>query len=356
MIITRKLKLYPPNKNKEKLLIRTAELQTACVNYWIEKIKEIESTSIKELQKRFYYEARGKFKLGATMTQLAEYTAIRLVRTSKKKRRDAPSLKSQIMSVSNLKIDKNNLGISFGEGYFWIPFKSQTIPEGRFKESKIKKINNNWYCFLSVEVKEPKVKKYKRTMGVDLGLAKIAVIADSNGKNTKFFRGEQLRAKRSYYYQLRKKLQPKIKQGNVYKLLKKLSKKESNWMTDTNHKISREIVNIATKNKRTIAIENLAGIRERIKATRKVRRMLHSWSFNQLASFIEYKARLAGLHCVSVDPRETSRKCPKCGYISRSNRKSQERFKCKHCGYESNADRIGAMNIAQRATELLASR
>jgi len=356
MIITRKLKLYLPRKNKELLLLKTAKTQTACVNYWIDKIREIESTNIKELQERFYYPARKKFRLGALMTQLAEYTAIRLVRTSKKKRKNAPFLKKEIISISNLKVDKNNLGISFGEGYFWIPFRSQAIPDGQIRESKIKKIGNNWFCFLSVKIEEPKIKKYKRYMGVDLGLAKTAVLCDWNGKNTRFFNGKPLKSKRNHYYKLRKKLQPKIKQGNVYKLLKRISKKEANWIKNTNHKISKEIIKIAVKNKRSVAIENLTGIRGRIKANKKTNRMLHNWSFRQLVDFIQYKARLSGVAVSAIDPKETSRRCSKCGYISRSNRKNQERFKCNKCGYESNADRNAAINITQRATGLLASR
>jgi len=83
--------------------------------------------------------------------------------------------------------------------------------------------------------------------------------------------------------------------------------------------------------------------------------MLTGWSFRQLTNFIKYKARLVGLEVSSIDPRETSRRCPKCGYVSHLNRKSQERFICRKCHYESNADRIGAMNVAIRATELMAS-
>jgi IS605 OrfB family transposase len=353
MVITKKLKLYYPNKNKERLLLDVAKRQTACVNYWIERIREIKGTSIKELQSKFYYSAKKKFGFGSLMTQLAMYTAIRLVRTSKKKRINAPFLKKEIISISNIKVDKNNLGLVFGKGRIWIPFHSQEIPNGTIKESKIKKIGNDWYCFLAVDVKEPKIKKYKRFMGVDLGIKKIAVISDWNGNNTKFFRGGVLGDTRNHYLQLRKKLQPKIKQGNVYKLLKRIGNKESNWMRDTNHKISKEIIMIALRNKRSIALENLTDIRES-KVNKKTRSILNKWSFRQLADFIKYKARLNGLEVSSIDPRDTSKTCPKCGFISRANRKSQERFKCNKCGYESNADRIGAINIAQRATELLA--
>lgn len=350
MVITMKLQLYKPNQEKEQKLIDFISTQHSCVNWWIDRIRELESTRLTELQK-YYYKARNKFGLSAVNTQLAMFVAIRLARTFKRHPKETPYIKSYIGSLNDLKIDKGNLGVLIGDGRTWIPFKSQKIPQGKLKESKIKKVGKKWFCYLSVEIDEPKTRNFKRTMGVDLGISKIAVTSDWNGRNTVFYRGEPLRRKRQHYYQLRKELQSKGK----YRTLRKIRKKESNWVTDINHKISRDIVNRAVSQKRSIAVENLSGIRKRIKGTRKARRMLHAWSFRQLVSFIEYKARLAGVAVSAVDPRETSRTCPKCQYISRSNRKSQERFKCKQCRYESNADRVASMNIAQRATGLLAS-
>lgn len=350
MVITRKLKLYPPNKDKRELLERVAILQSNCVNFWIDKIKETKTTNLKTLG-AFYYEAK-KIVFNGMLAQLAEYTAIRIARTAKKRRVDTPYLNKKIISVNRVLVDKNNLGILIGGGRTWLPFHSQEIPKGTIRESKIKEVNGDWYCFLSVDIKEPKTKKYKRFLGVDLGLAKIATTADNKGKNTNFFRGEKARFIRQKYYEMRKKLQPKLKQGNVYKLLKRLKRKEHNWITDTNHKISRQIVNIAKQKKMGISVEKLTGITERLKFNKKTNRMIKGWSFRQLQDFISYKAHLEGLPYVTVDPRETSKGCSQCGYVSRSNRKSQSRFKCNKCGYETNADRNGSINIAKRATGL----
>lgn len=350
MVKTYKLKLYPPNKKKEDLLIDLTNRQNNCVNYFIDKIRELRTTSIKELQKH-YFEARSKFGLSADLTQGATFTAIRIARRINKKITDTPYLKQKILTLNRLTIDKNNLGSTLGTGKrIWFPFKSRELPAGEIKESLIKRTDKDWYCFLSVEVSEPKLDKFKRCLGVDLGLAKVAVVSDWNGHHNLFFKGEPLRATRRHYYNLRKQLQPKIKQGNVYKLLKRISKKEHNWITDTNHKISRAIVNHAKKLKRSIVMENLTGITERLKFGKKTRRMIKTWAFRQLADFIKYKARLAGLQYVIVDPRETSKTCPKCGHVARNNRRSQERFICRRCEYESNADRIGAINIALRGT------
>ena len=59
-----------------------------------------------------------------------------------------------------------------------------------------------------------------------------------------------------------------------------------------------------------------------------------------------YKARLAGVPLVLVDPRNTSRTCSQCQHCEKANRQSQAKFLCKHCGHSQNADRNAALNIA----------
>lgn len=351
MVLTVRLKLYPPNKEKAELLRKSALSQSACINFFLDKMRE-KRLGLKELHNQFYREARNKFDSSADLVGSAEMMCLGLI--SKKK--EIPTLHQKLLIIKglNIKIENNNLGITFGKGRIWIPFHSQEISKGKFLESKLKEVDGSWYCFLSIEVKEKKQKPYKKCIGVDLGIAKVAAIATPDGKNTRFFRGEPLRAKRVHYSEMRKKLRPKLKHGNVYKLLKRIDKKESNWIRNENHRISKEIVKLAKRLKVGIGLENLRGITERINLNKKTRRMIHAWSFRQLADFISYKARLDGIPYVTVDPRGTSKGCSQCGYTSRSNRKSQSRFKCNKCGYETNADRNGAINIALRATSLLA--
>ncbi|EAX46636.1 transposase, IS605 OrfB family [Thermosinus carboxydivorans Nor1] len=90
-----------------------------------------------------------------------------------------------------------------------------------------------------------------------------------------------------------------------------------------------------------------------VRGSKKFNRMLSGWNFKELASFIEYKAALAGVLVFYVDPKETSKTCPKCGNVSRCNRKTQGWFKCIKCGYQSDADRVGALNIAAKALNAL---
>jgi IS605 OrfB family transposase len=99
-----------------------------------------------------------------------------------------------------------------------------------------------------------------------------------------------------------------------------------------------------------IALEDLSGIRERTRARGgDARNRLSGWAFAQLGAFIAYKAQLAGVPVVHVDPRYTSQTCPECGHRDRSNRKSQSEFRCKGCGHEDHADINAARNIRNAA-------
>nr|MCR5110264.1 transposase [Ruminococcus sp.] len=48
---------------------------------------------------------------------------------------------------------------------------------------------------------------------------------------------------------------------------------------------------------------------------------------------------------VYIDPKNTSRRCSKCGYIDKENRETQSRFICLKCGFKENADYNASQNI-----------
>ncbi|MFD8078729.1 RNA-guided endonuclease InsQ/TnpB family protein [Streptomyces sp. NPDC059718] len=62
-------------------------------------------------------------------------------------------------------------------------------------------------------------------------------------------------------------------------------------------------------------------------------------------TILHAKAESAGREVVAVDPRNTSRTCPRCGHTAKENRPTQENFHCVACGHTAHADTVGALNV-----------
>jgi IS605 OrfB family transposase len=118
---------------------------------------------------------------------------------------------------------------------------------------------------------------------------------------------------------LRARLQAKGTKS-AKRLLRKRSRKEARFAADVNHVIANRIVTEAQRTGRGIALEDLTGIRARVRLRKPQRVALHSWAFAQLGHYTAYKAALAGIPVVHVDPAYTSQMCSACGHISKKNR------------------------------------
>jgi putative transposase len=180
-------------------------------------------------------------------------------------------------------------------------------------------------------------------LGCDLGI--VNILADSDEKTNP---GAEIDdARRRYAHRLRN-LQRKGTRAAKRKL-RTIKGKQARFQRDFNHQLSKRVVAKALDTQRGIALEDLKGIRQRI-TVRKPQRARHAnWSFAQLRQMIEYKAALAGVPVTWVDPRNTSRSCPKCGHISKGNRPTRAKFKCVSCGFAGPADTVAAQNIRARA-------
>ncbi|KAA0935415.1 RNA-guided endonuclease InsQ/TnpB family protein [Streptomyces apricus] len=75
--------------------------------------------------------------------------------------------------------------------------------------------------------------------------------------------------------------------------------------------------------------------------------------WGQFLSILAQKAESAARRVIAVDARNTSRTCPPsaggCGHAAKENRVTQARFMCTACGFTANADRVGALNVLDRA-------
>ena len=172
--------------------------------------------------------------------------------------------------------------------------------------------DGKWFLHATVEVPEaPLADPVNGFVGVDMGIVNIATTNSGDRAS-----GARLNRYRKRQARLRKRLQAK-KTSSARRLLKRRRRKEARFAADVNHQISKRIVAEAERTGRGIAVEQLTGIRDRVRLRKPQRATLHSWAFAQLGSFLAYKAKQAGVAFVEVDPAYTSQTCSACGWVDK---------------------------------------
>ena len=206
--------------------------------------------------------------------------------------------------------------------------------------------DGKWFLHATIEAPQvPLIEPVKGFLGVDMGIVNIATT--STGEKAS---GARLNSYRKRQVRLRKRLQAK-KTSSARRLLKKRRRKEARFATDIDHQISKRIVAEAERTGCGIAVEELTGIRDRVRLRKPQRAALNTWAFAQLGSFLAYKAKQAGVAFTEVDPAYTSQMCSTCGWVDKKNRRSQAVFECGRCGFVGHADHNAALNIAARGVE-----
>ncbi len=199
-----------------------------------------------------------------------------------------------------------------------------------------------WCLHAVVTVPAPVVTRTTTVVGVDLGLAQPAVTS-----NNRFLGKKAWRAVEGRRFKQRRALQTKGTKS-AKRRLKATRRAQARFRRDCDHVLSKQIVE-GVEPGGVIVVENLTGIRGHVTVRHgEMARRLHGWSFDQIRSFVEYKAEERGVMVVGVDPRHTSQRCPSCGNTARNNRRSRAWFQCRACGYQLHADLIGARNVAAK--------
>ncbi len=201
-----------------------------------------------------------------------------------------------------------------------------------------------WYLHLIANKDIPDSQSEAR-VGVDSGIVRIATV--STGK---VFKGGIIKHIRERRFKQRRDLQAaRHKSRNQRRLLKRLAGKEKRSVDWLLWNVANEIVDEAMKaGAGTIVVENLKGIRTRIRVAKKQRLIHHGWPFSSLFAKIGHVGSKHSVRVESVDARNTSRTCHKCGHCDAANRKSQSVFDCVRCGHKSNADYNASLNIRDR--------
>ena len=255
-----------------------------------------------------------------------------------------------IKEVHNVNLIVPSQGIKFVEetNSIWIPclklHLENTIPYTftKINQAEIDKV----FVYISCTIPEQPEMIPQQFIGVDRNTTgHIAVTANPDtGKIEKF--GKSALHVHRKYRAIRKHLQS----VGDFRQLKRVKNRESRIVKDLNHKVSCELVTMAKVQHAALVFEDLGGIRQTRKQHRSFKYALHSWSFYQLQTFVEYKAKLLGVPVLYVDPAYTSQDCSRCGTRGQRNGKD---FKCPTCGHVDHADVNAAFNIALRQKSMV---
>ena len=342
MKLTVKVKLLPTTDQKVSL-IKTIEAFNHACNYISEMAWKHKKFGQVFLQHLCYRNVRNRFSLSAQMTVRAIGKVKETYRIEKKKKHtfkkhSAIVYDQRILSFRGL----DTVSILSIDGRFKIPivFGSYAKLEQRRIRGQADLIyqKGKLYLCLVIELPDGIPIKTKDALGIDLGIINLATTSDNQK-----FSGEATDKVRIKTSSFKKRLQRKGTKS-AKRHLKKFSGKERRFKRNINHIISKQIVQIAKDTQRAIAIEDLKGFRVTVRKMQ--REQFGKWAFYELRNFIEYKAVIAGIPVIAVDPRNTSRTCSQCDYMTKTNRKSQSQFSCKKCGFTLNADVNAAKNIA----------
>src|SRR5919201_1396420 len=305
-----------PDASQHDGLLRTLEAFNDACN-WIAAVAYEQGCANKiELQKLVYYDARERFGLAA---QMAIRAISKVVEAYKRdattrptfRRHGAMTYDERVLSFKGL----DHVSILTLDGRLLVPLRIKEYFEARRDrikgQSDLLYRNGTFYLAVTLDAPAPTPDEADDFLGVDLGIVNLAT--DSDGEP---YSGAEVELKRRVYARRRRNLQRKGTLGARRKL-KRLRGRQARYQRDTNHIIAKQVVQKAKGTGRGIALENLGGIRSRTTVKRKQRARHANWSFFQLRSFVEYKARLAGVQVVLVDPRNSSRECAQCGHIAK---------------------------------------
>ena len=352
-----------PTPQQAAVMLQTMQQSTACWGVVAEDGYKAGIFNGVELHKRTYYPLRAAYpELPSQLVVAARMKASEAVKSALTHRRKGRRTSQPRATLCPIRYDVRSYWVKWArltcslatvagrvELTFAVPPHAAKYMAGKVASADLVYRKGKFRLHVVVSLPSPTILATADVVGVDLGIVRPAVTS-----NNHFFGERRWKELENRIFRLRRKLQGKGTKS-AKRHLRKLSGKLLRQRRDHDHLLSRRIVD-NTPAGGTIVVENLTHIRARVKQRHgEQSRRLHTWSFAQLRSFLDYKGEERGSLVVAVDPRHTSQTCSCCDYTAKSNRRSQGAFCCGQCSYHLNADLNGARNIAAKYMVQLAS-
>lgn len=206
-----------------------------------------------------------------------------------------------------------------------IPFKRNKHFNKLFNNGMLKKgirISRSKITFM-FDLQDIKKKQSGEVVGIDVG--QLTTITCSNGyKSCKDIHGWSLK-------EITDKLCRKQKGSKAFQ---KAISHRTNYINWTINKLN-------LNNVKELKLERIKNMR----SGKNVGRRLSHWTYTEIFSKLSSKCLEQGVLVTKISPTYTSKRCSKCGWTRKCNRKGKL-FKCSVCGYTADADENAASNIA----------
>jgi IS605 OrfB family transposase len=364
-------KIFKPNTQKVLALNKTLNEYFRLVKWYL----GFSSKSKSFLHESGYERAKELFNLNTALIQTARDKAVEVLKSFEENKEEDSVLRLKRIStrfdkrcysfskttnvltpywltLSLSRRERISLPIVFGEKQIKRMEEAFT-GEWKFTTVEMVKRNGEWYAHLTLMKTVKLVDEPEIAIAIDRGehnlAVAVAISKDNIDKPMKgqFWRGEEIKRIRGLYSHIRRKLQEK----RLLRKVKELGRKENHKVNQQLHITANQLVAFAKQfSKPVIVMENLNGIRQNFKKSKKINKRFHSLPFRKLQTYIEYKANLEGIevkYLTRKETRNTSKTCHRCGHVARV--KGRE-FKCPKCGMEYNRDLNACVNIAHRVT------
>jgi putative transposase len=195
-----------------------------------------------------------------------------------------------------------------------------------------------WFATFSCACEAKPLSYEPKRVGVDVGLTAFATLSTGEKiDNPRFFRQDEQELAKAQR-KLAKEEKGTPARAKRRKVVGRIHERITNQRADFAHQLSRRLVDTYG----VIVFEDLS-ITNMLK-NGNLSKSIADAAWHQLAQFTAYKAEDAGRLFWQVDPRNTSKKCSRCGSLVDKDL-SVRVHDCPHCGLVLDRDHNAAINI-----------
>lgn len=261
-----------PSASQAEGLGRTVNAFTAACNDVLKVARAEQNFSKFALQKLCYTDIREQHNLSANLAVRA------IARVGKRKGKRTGgfkatsvdydqrilSLKNEVLSLTTVD-GRLKMPLAIGNYQRHLLRTALSVQGGQLVRGQ----KGKWYIHLQCKFADKTPGEPNGALGVDLGIANLATDSDGNTHS-----GAEVEAIRQRFAKLRADLQS-CGTKSAKRHLKKLSGREARFRKNENHRIAKTLVETAKRTGRGIKLEDLSGIRDRVRL-RKSQRAKHA--------------------------------------------------------------------------------